>query len=157
MAAVECGFVMNSARAMLLCCMGILLTMEVAGGERDVVLVAASTSPLHNLDSLELRKIYLGFTVKRDGKIVEGIRYTEDKNLNSIFLQTVVAMSEKSYKNRLLSLTLRQGTPPPAKYDNAEDLLTALSAKPFSVSYMWKDDAVKSSKIKILRELWHQN
>ena len=148
---------MNSVRAMLLCCMGILLSMELAAGERQVVLVAASTSPLHNLNSLELRKIYLGFTVKRDGNIVEGLRYTEDENLNSIFLQTVVAMSEKSYKNRLLSLTLRQGTPPPAKYDKSEDLMTALSTKPYSVSYMWKDDADKSSKIKILRVLWHQN
>jgi hypothetical protein len=157
MAAVECGFVMNPVRAMLLCCMGILLSMEVAGGEREVVLVAASTSPLHNLDSLELRKVYLGFTVKRDGKIVEGLRNITDNSLNSIFLQTVVAMSEKSYENRLLSLNLRQGTPPPAKYDKAEDLLAALSTKPFRVSYMWKDDAVKSSKIKILRVLWHQN
>lgn len=148
---------MNSVRAMMLCCMGILLSMDVAGGERQVVLVAASTSPLHDLNSLELRKIYLGFTVKRDGENVEGLRYTEDKNLNRIFLQTVVAMSEKSYKNRLLSLSLRQGTPPPSKYDKSEDLLTALSTKPFSVSYMWKDDAVKSSTLKILRVLWKQN
>ena len=148
---------MNSVRVMLLCCIVILLSMEVAGADRKVVLVAASTSPLHNLDSLELRKIYLGFTVKRDGKIVKGLRYTEDKNLNSIFLQTVVAMSEKSYKNRLLSLTIRQGTPRPAEYNKFEDLLAALSAKPYSVSYMWKDDAVGSSKVKILRVLWHQN
>ena len=148
---------MNSVRVMLLCCMLILLSMEVAGADRQVVLVAASTSPLHNLDSLELRKIYLGFTVKRDEKIVKGLRYTEDENLNSIFLQTVVAMSEKSYKNRLLSLTIRQGTPRPAEYNKFEDLLDALSAKPYSVSYMWKDDAVGSSKVKILRVLWHQN
>ena len=148
---------MNSVRAMLLCCMGILLSMEVVAGERQVVLVAASTSPLHNLSSLELRKIYLGFTVKRDGKIVEGLLYTGDENLNSIFLQTVVAMSGKSYKNRLLSLTLRQGTPPPAKYDKYGDLVYALSTEPYSVSYMWEDDADKSSEIKILRELWHQN
>jgi hypothetical protein len=131
--------------------------MEVAAGERQVVLVAASTSPVHNLSSLELRKIYLGFTVKRDGKMVEGLLYTGDENLNRIFLQTVVAMSGKSYKNRLLSLTLRQGTPPPAKYDKYEDLVYALLTEPYSVSYMWEDDADRSSEIKILRELWHQN
>lgn len=148
---------MNSVRAMLLCCMGVLLSMEVAAGERQVVLVAASTSPVHNLSSLELRKIYLGFTVKRDGKMVEGLLYTGDENLNRIFLQTVVAMSGKSYKNRLLSLTLRQGTPPPAKYDKYEDLVYALLTEPYSVSYMWEDDADRSSEIKILRELWHQN
>ena len=148
---------MNSVRAMLLCCIGILLSLAVVAAERQVVLVASSTSPLHNLDSLELRKIYLGFTVKRNGKIVKGLRYTEDKNLNSIFLQTVVAMSEKSYKNRLLSLTLRQGTPRPARFNNSKDLLYALSVNPYSVSYMWKDDADLLSEVKILRVLWHQN
>ena len=148
---------MNSVRAMLLCCIGILLSLAVVAAERQVVLVASSTSPLHNLDSLELRKIYLGFTVKRNGKIVKGLRYTEDKNLNSIFLQTVVAMSEKSYKNRLLSLTLRQGTPRPARFNNSKDLLYALSVNPYSVSYMWKDDADLFSEVKILRVLWHQN
>jgi len=148
---------MNSVRAILLCSMLVLLSMEVIADERQVVLVAAATSPLHSLDSLELRKIYLGFTVKRDGAAVKGLRNTEDKNLNSIFLQTVVAMSEKSYKNRLLSLTLRQGIPGPVEYDKLEDLLAALSATPYCISYMWKQDAVRSSEIKVLRVLWHQN
>ena len=148
---------MKSVRGMLLGCIWMVLCMDVAAADRQVVLVAASASPLHNLDSLELRQIYLGFTVKRDGNIVKGLRNTEDENLNSIFLQTVVAMSGKSYKNRLLSLTIRQGTPRPAEYGKIEDLLHALSIKPYSVSYMWKDDAVGSSKIKILRVLWRQN
>ena len=141
----------------ILFCIGMLLYAEVVAAERQVVLVAATTSPLHNLDSLELRKIYLGFIVKRDGNVIKGLRNTEDQNLNSIFLQTVVAMSEKSYNNRLLSLAIRQGTPRPAIYDKLDGLLVALLTKPYSVSYMWKDDAVESSKVKILRVLWHQN
>ncbi len=148
---------MNSVRVMLLCCIVILLSMEVAGADREVVLVAASTSPLHNLDSLELRKIYLGFIVKRDGEIVKGLRYTEDETLNSIFLQTVVAMSEKSYMRRLLSLTIRQGIPRPVEFDEFENLLKALSTNLHSVTYMWKDDAVRSPNVKILRVLWQQN
>lgn len=144
-------------RAIILLFLGVLLCMEVAADERSVVLVAASTSPLQNLDSLELRKIYLGFTVKRDDRTIKGLRNIVDKNINSIFLQNVVAMSEKSYKKRLLFLTLRQGTPHPAEYDNIEDLLAALSANPYSVSYMWKEDAVSFSQVKILRLLWHQN
>lgn len=148
---------MNSVRVMLLCCIVILLSMEVAGADRQVVLVAASTSPLQNIDSLELRKIYLGFIVKREGNIVKGLRYTEDETLNSIFLQTVVAMSEKSYMRRLLSLTIRQGIPRPVEYDEFENLLKALSTNPYSVTYMWKDDAVRSSNVKILRVLWQQN
>ncbi len=148
---------MNAVKVLLLCCIGMMLCMGAMTAGRQVVLVAASTSPLHNLNSLELRKIYLGFIVKRDGRIVKGLRNTEDTNLNSIFLQTVVAMSEKSYENRLLSVTLRQGTPRPAEYDKFEDLLDALSTMPYSVSYMWKEDAVRSSELKIIRVLWRQN
>ncbi len=157
MAAVECCFAMNSVRAILLCCLGLMLCMEVVAADREVVLVTASTSPLHNLDSLELRKIYLGFTVKRDGKIIKGLRNTEDENLNSIFLQTVVAMSEKSYRRRLLFLTLRQGVPRPVEYEEFEGLLKSLSTNPYSVTYMWKNDAIRSSNVKILRVLWLQN
>ena len=148
---------MKPVRAILLCCMGILLYVQVADAEQQVVLVAASTSPLHELEALELRKIYLGFIVKQDGKIVKGLRNTRDKNLNSIFLQTIVAMSEKSYTRRLLLLTLRQGIPRPKEYDEMDDLLKALSTNPNSITYMWKDDAIQSPNIKILKVLWRQN
>lgn len=147
---------MNSMKILLLCCIAMMLCMEAAGAERQVVLVSASTSPLHDLDSLELRKIYLGFIVKRDGKIVKGLRNAEDEVLNRIFLQTVVAMSEKSYTRRLLSLTLRQGLPRPAEYDNFESLLDQLLKDPYCVSYMWKDIADRSPNVKILRVLWQQ-
>lgn len=154
---MECRLPMSLVSAILLCCMGLMLSMEVAAADKEVVLVASSTSPLHNLDSLELRKIYLGFVVKRDGEIVKGLRYTGDKTLNSIFLQTVVAMSEKSYTRRLLFLTLRQGTPRPVENDNIDQLLEALSNNPYSITYMWKHDALQSSDVKILRMLWQQN
>ncbi|MEA2080089.1 MAG: hypothetical protein U9P00_09570 [Pseudomonadota bacterium] len=148
---------MSQARALLICCMGIMLCLEVVGAERQVVLVAASTSPLHDLDSLELRKIYLGFTVRRDGNLVKGLRNTGDKDLNRIFLQAVVAMSEKSYRRRLLSLTLIQGIPRPSEYDESQDLLDALSRDPYSVTYMWKDAAARSADVKTLRVLWQQD
>lgn len=154
---MECCVAVKSVRAIILLCLGALLCMEVAADDRSVVLVAASTSPLQNLDSLELRKIYLGFTVKRDDRIIKGLRNIVDENINVIFLQNVVAMSEKSYNKRLLFLTLRHGTPHPAEYDNIDDLLAALSTNPYSVSYMWKDDAVRLSQVKILKMLWHQN
>jgi len=147
----------SPARVLLFACMGILLCLEVLGAERKVVLVAGATSPLHDLDSLELRKIYLGFTVRRDGRTVKGLRNTGDKDLNRIFLQAVVAMSEKSYMRRLLSLTLRQGIPRPSEYDKPDNLLDALSDDPYSVTYMWDDAAAHSPDVKTLRVLWQGN
>lgn len=148
---------MSPARALQICCMGIVLCTQAVVAERQVVLVASATSPLHDLDSLELRKIYLGFPVKRDGHTISGLRNTGDEDLNRIFLQAVVAMSEKSYLRRLLSLPLRQGIPRPSEYDKSDRLLDALSDDPYSVTYMWKDAAILSPAVKALRVLWQEN
>jgi len=148
---------MGLVKTLLLCCTGIMLCMEVAVAEHQAVLVTSSTSPIQDIDSLELRKLFLGFNVTRDGKFVKGLRNTEDDNLNSIFLQSVVAMSEKSYERRHLSLTLRKGIPRPLEYDKSENLLKALSKNPYSVSYMWKESAEDNPDLKILRVLWEQN
>jgi hypothetical protein len=125
--------------------------------EHQVVLVAAATSPLHDIDSVELRKIFLGFTVERDGQAIKGLRNISDEDLNNIFLQTVVAMSEKSYKRRQLSLTLRKGIPRIAEYDNVEDLIKALLRNPYSISYTREDVVEREPGIKILRVLWEQS
>ena len=148
---------MSPARALLICCKGAMLCAGAVVAERQVVLVAAATSPLHDLDSLELRKLYLGYSVRRDGRIVKGLRNTGDEELNRIFLQAVVAMSEKSYRRRLLSLPLRQGIPRPSEYDNPEHLLKALSGNPYSVTYMWKESADRSTDVKTLKVLWQQD
>jgi len=148
---------MGLVKTLLLCCTGIMLCMEVAVAGHQAVLVTSSTSPIQDIDSLELRKLFLGFNVTRDGKFVKGLRNTEDDDLNSIFLQSVVAMSEKSYMRRLLSLPLRQGIPRPSEYDEPEHLLNALSRNPYSVTYMWKHAADRSTDVKTLNVLWQQD
>lgn len=148
---------MGLVKTLLPCCTGIMLCMGVAVAEHQAVLVTSSTSPIQDIDSLELRKLFLGFNVTRNGKFVKGLRNTEDDDLNSIFLQSVVAMSEKSYERRQTSLTLRKGIPRPLEYDKSEALLIALSKNPYSVSYMWKESAENNPDLKILRVLWEQN
>jgi hypothetical protein len=148
---------MGLVKTLLLFCIGLILCIKVAVAEHQVVLVAAATSPLHDIDSLELRKIFLGFTVKRDGQAITGLRNISDEDLNDIFLQTVVAMSEKSYKRRQLSLTLRKGLPRIAEYDKVEDLIKALSSNPYSISYTYEGVAEREPGIKILRVLWEKS
>jgi len=148
---------MGLVKTLLLFCIGLILCIKVAVAEHQVVLVATATSPLHDIDSLELRKIFLGFTVKRDGQAITGLRNISDEDLNDIFLQTVVAMSEKSYKRRQLSLTLRKGLPRIAEYDKVEDLIKALSSNPYSISYTYEDVAEREPGIKILRVLWEKS
>jgi hypothetical protein len=147
---------MTSAKT-LLCCfvaIGIVLRAPGARAEQEVVLVAAADSPLETLNSLELRKVYLGVPVTRKGTAVVGLRNTSDEQLERIFLQTVVAMSEKSYARRMLSLTLRFGIPRTPEYQDAQTLREALLANPYSISYMWRHDAAPESGLKILKVLW---
>lgn len=141
--------------AFVACCGFLCLAQAVMAGEQ-VVLVADAKSPLHDLDSLELRKIYLGYPVWHDARIVKGLRNTGDRNLNRIFHQTVVAMSEKSYERRLLAMTLREGIPRPPEYNDTESLARALLQDPYSVSYMWKATADQLPQIKILSVLWQK-
>jgi len=130
---------------------------EAFAAQREVVLVVAANSPLHEMDSLEIRKIYLGFTVKRNGKNIRGLLNTSNSTLNDIFLQSVVAMTDKSYRRRLLSMTLRQGIPRPATYDDLIRLQDALLANPYNVTYMWKESADRMTDVRILRVLWRKN
>jgi hypothetical protein len=148
---------MGLVKILLFCCIGFILCIKAATAEHQVVLIASSTSPLNNISSIELRKIYLGFNVMRDGQAIKGLRNTGDEDLNHIFLQTVVAMSETSYMRRQLSQTLRKGIPRSPEYDNIKDLIKALSSNPYSVSYMREDAAEREPDVKILRVLWQKS
>ncbi|MGD2160124.1 MAG: hypothetical protein PVG94_03000 [Gammaproteobacteria bacterium] len=154
---MERCFTMTTVKSFILLCLGTILCINSATAEHQLVLVADASSPLQHLNSLELRKIYLGFPVKRDGKLVKGLRNTHDEQLNEIFLQTVVAMSEKSYTRMLLSRALRHGIPRPAEFDDPDNLLNALSSNPYSVTYVWKETADRTSNVKILGILWQHD
>jgi hypothetical protein len=153
---MECRFSMTALRGCLVCLVCIVLHAGNVAAEHEVVLVVAATSPLNELGSLELRKIYLGFPVRREGEIIKGLRNTTDKSIDRIFLQTVVAMSERSYVRRLLTLTMQRGTPRPREYQNLADLQAALVSDPNSISYIWQEDAVRMPDVKILKVLWQE-
>ena len=147
---------MSLVRRFLLVFIGVSLCMNAALARHQVVLVASADSPVHELSSLQVRKIFLGFNVKYDGKFIKGLRNTADSDLNKIFLQNVVAMSEKAYARRQLSLTLRQGIPRVSEYTDIEKLLKVLSKNPYGISYMWDEDAVDNPDLKVIRVLWGQ-
>lgn len=147
---------MSLMRTILLICALLVQSLQAVASEQQVVLVVSANSPLQSIDSLELRKIYLGFNVHQDGNTLSGLRNVTDDALNSVFYQNVAAMSERSYNRRMLSLTVRQGTRRPKEYIGLKSLIQKLNEDPYSVSYMWKKNAEQSPDVKILRVLWQQ-
>ena len=126
-------------------------------GAEQVVLVVGENSPIENLSSLECRKAYFGIVVRYDNQIIRPFRNSSDSQLSQIFLQSVVAMSERSYERRLFSLTLRTGRPRPEEFTDQDVLVLALRDHPHSISYMWRSDVERSIGIKIIKVLWQAN
>ena len=126
-------------------------------GAEQVVLVVGENSPIENLSSLECRKAYFGIVVRYDNQIIRPFRNSSDSQLSQIFLQSVVAMSERSYERRLFSLTLKSGRPRPKEFTDQDDLVRALREYPHSISYMWRSDAERSIGIKVIKLLWQEN
>jgi len=131
-------------------------SMAASWAEDAVVLVTVSDGPITDISSLDIRKAYLGISVTIAGSTVRPLRQQDDDRLNLVFLQSVVAMSQKSYERRLLSMMLKYGTPRPSEVDNLEDLIERLVRNPNAIGYMWRSDAESDSRIKTIKVLWQE-
>lgn len=121
-----------------------------------VVVVVNERSHIESLSSLELRKIYLGHSVWRDGKRVRALRNATDPQLEQIFLQSALSMSERAYERYVLSMALRSGVPRPTVFDDPAKLERALTQDPNAISYMWEIDARRAPSLRILKVVWQQ-
>ena len=125
--------------------------------KEKVVLVTSQACPISTLSSLDLRKIFLGFKLRRDGLVIRAYRNLSDARLEQIFLQAVVAMSKKSYRRRLLWLRLNYGNPKISEFQVPEDFIDQLKTSPCGVTYMWEDSVPSTSGLKILDTLWQND
>ena len=132
------------------------LAAHASAEDAAVVLVTGKDSPIENISSLEMRKIYFGISVSVEGRTIRALRRRDDERLNQIFLQSVIAMSQRSYERRLLSLALRFGTPRPVEIKSRDELLRLLAENPSTIAYMWKSNAEADPRVKIIRVLWQE-
>jgi hypothetical protein len=123
-------------------------------GPRTVVLVVRADSSVTDLDSLVVRKLFLGFPVFVSGNPLHAVRNRSDEELEEIFLQQIVAMSESSYDRQVLIGLNRQGSIRPAEATTPERVLQDLYADPNTVSFMWLRDVAHNPRIRIIRVLW---
>ena len=125
--------------------------------DRAVVLVTSMDCAMDTINALDIRKAYLGIGVSYEGKNIRAFRVGGDEQLNQIFFQSVVVMSEKTYERRLLQLLLKYGRPRPRELDNAADVAAAITENPCSIAYMWQIDAETSAGVKTIKKLWQEN
>lgn len=132
----------------------LLLLPPGAAAERTVVLVTSTACPVNSIDSLDVRKAYLGVLVSIDGNHLRPLRLNGDEHLNRVFFQSIVAMSRKSYERRVLSLALRFGTPRPVELEGVDVALEVVRRTECAIVYAWSTDVLDEPGIKILKPLW---
>jgi hypothetical protein len=121
---------------------------------QEVVLVVRADSPVTDLDSVSVRKLFLGLPVLLNGTPLHPLRNRSDPLLDEIFLQQVVAMSQSSYDRQMLIGVNRQLSLRPTEYTQVADVIAALSADPYAVSFMWNRDVGHNSRLRVIRVLW---
>jgi hypothetical protein len=137
----------------------VLLMLLVAGtpalADEQLVLIVSADSKIAQLDSVEVRKLFLGLTVTQNGNRLRPVLNETDARVKEVFLQNIVSMSDITYDRSLLRLTLIQAQRQPTAYKDIARLLKAVAADPSAVSYAWSKDVAHEPRIRILRVLWY--
>jgi hypothetical protein len=139
-----------TAIALLLCC----LAAPARPASREVVLVVRADSAVTALDSVTVRKLFLGLPVLVNGSLLHPLRNRSDPLLDEIFLQQIVGMSQSSYDRWLLNALNRQRSFRPPEFSRVSDVVAALTADPNAVSFMWGRDVGHNSNVRVIRVLW---
>jgi hypothetical protein len=151
---VERGNSVNRIAATAVLVALLTVSRPVSAAEQLVLIVSAA-SKIEQLDSLEVRKLFLGLTVTHNGDRLRPVLDEADARVKEIFLQNVVSMSDTTYDRSVLRLALIQGQIKPLAYKDIALLIQAVIADPTAVSYAWAKDVVHEPRIKILRVLWY--
>ena len=123
-------------------------------GPRALVLVGSATGTLPTLSIAEVRRLYLGRAVEKNGTRLEPIRNVSDPLLYEVFLQKVLFMSAQNYERHILTQVYQSGGPRPSYFDDRQALVAALKNQPAGVTFMWRADALASPEVRIIQVLW---
>jgi hypothetical protein len=136
----------------LLCSVAVILP---SFADETVVLIISAESKVEQLDSLEVRKLFLGMTVTHNGERLRPLLNEADPRIKDVFLQNIVSMTDMTYDRRILLLALQGGRSLPTVYTNTTTLINNVATDPTAVSFAWAKDVQRDKRIKILRVLWH--
>ena len=151
---MERGILLIMRRALLLLLV-LFGTVSATTAPQSVVLVVRADSPVTDLDSVTVRKLFLGVPVLINGRPLRPIRNRGDARLDQIFLQEIVAMSQSAYDRQTLTGLNRQGWLRPLEVDSGDAALEKVRADANAVTFVWQRDlAGHITQVRVIRVLW---
>jgi hypothetical protein len=151
---MERGVLLNMRRAIVILLLALLTTQSLPASTNTLVLVVGADSKVGDLDSITIRKLFLGFPVLIDGNLIHPVRNRSDAAMDPIFLQEIVAMSQSAYERQILMGVNRQGWLRPAEVTTTSRALEILHSDPNAITFMWQKDVLHDPKLRAVRILW---
>ena len=128
-------------------------TIEAVPSRQTLVLAAAPGLDIPRLQPDEIRSLFMGAPVVKQGVRLRPLLNESDPLLREVFLQKVMFVSWKHYQRRLVEEAFRQGWPLPETVSNPHRLVRALALEPGAITYMWQDVA-QQSNVEVVQTLW---
>ncbi len=129
-------------------------TAGMAAEARHLVLVSGAMSNVPQLTPAEVRKLFLGVVLVKDGRRIEPLLNATEPLLHEVFLQKIIFMSADNYQRQLNARIAATGDPRPQQYSDRWQLISALRTRRGSVSFMWNKDVRAQMGLKVIQELW---
>jgi len=126
------------------------LSLPSMASARELVVVSSDATNYLPLSRFELRKLFLGYPVEQNGKMISAIRNTSDDRAYQVFLQKLIRLSAKNYERRLLSKTFKTGAANVPTADSLDALIDELQQTDSTLSFMWKDEVESQSGVKVI-------
>jgi hypothetical protein len=150
---VERGVLLNMQRLLQLLIL-LCLAAQADAASHTLVLVVRADSKVADLDSLTVRKLFLGLPVLVEGSPLHPVRNRSDAELDPIFLQQIVAMSQSAYDRQILNGVNRHGWLRPVELTTGSRVLDTLYADPNAVTFMWLNEVAHNPRLRVIRVLW---
>ncbi len=129
------------------------LTLCAQESER-VVLISASEKPLTMFSRKELQLLFLGYPVKKDGKIIKPLINKTEEGMYLGFLQKIMFMSKTNYERKLVARVFRHGGVRPEQCETRHVLFQKLKAKPGYVTFVASTAVADRDDIQVVQRLW---
>jgi len=127
---------------------------RVLADENHLVLVASASSSIASLSTASVRRMYLGVPINQNGHAITPLLNIVDTTIQELFLQHVLFMSSNVYDRQIAGRRYRTGGNTVQEYANLSELVAALAANPWAVTYMTEESVLGMPNIKVLTKLW---
>ena len=135
--------------------LSMLLVVANSARANELVLIGTTAGPWQPLSAFELRKMYMGLPVSRDGTPLTPLRNSQSQEITQLFHNVIVGMHANAYKRKLLRNQMNYAIVPPHVEPDFEKLSAILRSNPYAVSFTWRSTlGQKSQDIKVLQVIW---